>query len=74
MLGDVSYAIPGLVISIAFILAFLRPLPVLQFSLYNTMGIIFLAYLTAFLSIALKPVSAAYVQLDPALEDAARLS
>ena len=74
MLADVSYAIPGLVISIAFILAFIRPLPVLGVSLYNTLGIIFLAYLTAFLSIALNPVAAAYAQLDPALDDAARVS
>lgn len=73
-LADVSYAIPGLVISIAFILAFIRPLPVLNVSLYNTIWIIFLAYLTAFLSIALKPVAAAYGQLDPALDDAARVS
>ena len=74
MLADLGYAIPGLVISIAFILAFIRPLPVLDVSLYNTLWIIFLAYLTAFLSIALKPVAAAYGQLDPALEDAARVS
>jgi len=74
VLGDVAYAIPGLVISIAFILAFIRPLPVLNVSLYNTLGIIFLAYLTAFLSIALKPVAAAYGQLDPALDDAARVA
>lgn len=72
--ADVSYAIPGLVISIAFILAFIRPLPVVGVSLYNTLGIIFLAYLTAFLSIGLKPVVAAYAQLDPSLDDAARVS
>ena len=72
--ADVSYAIPGLVISIAFILTFIRPLPFLNISLYNTLWIIFLAYLTAFLSIGLKPVIAAYGQLDPALDDAARIS
>ncbi|WP_343222728.1 iron ABC transporter permease [Mameliella sediminis] len=73
-LADVSYAIPGLVISVAFILAFIRPLPLVGLSLYNTLGIIFLAYLTAFLSISLKPVAAAYLQLDPSLDDAARVS
>jgi len=73
-LADLGYAIPGLVISVAFILAFIRPLPVIGLSLYNTLGIIFLAYLTAFLSIALKPVTAAFGQLDPALDDAARVS
>lgn len=73
-LAEMTYAIPGLVISIAFILAFIKPLPLLNFSLYNTLGIIFLAYLCAFFSIALKPVSAAYVQLDPALDEAARIA
>jgi len=74
VLADVCYAIPGLVISIAFILAFIRPLPLIGVSLYNTLGIIFLAYVTAFFSIALKPVAAAYAQLDPSLDDAARVS
>ena len=73
-LADVSYAIPGLVISIAFILTFIRPLPIIGVTLYNTLWIILLAYLTAFLSISLKPVAAAYGQLDPALDDAARVS
>ena len=73
-LADVTYAIPGIVLSIAFIIAFIRPLPVVNVSLYNTLLIIGLAYVTAFLSIALKPVSAAFAQLDPALEDAARVA
>jgi len=73
-LGDVTYAIPGVVISIAFIIAFIRPLPVVGVSLYNTLLIIGLAYLAAFLSIALKPVSAAFAHLDPALDDAARVA
>ncbi|MEO0819152.1 MAG: iron ABC transporter permease [Pseudomonadota bacterium] len=73
-LGEVTYAIPGLVISVAFILAFLKPVPVLGVSIYNTLWIILLAYVCAFFSIALKPVSAAYLQLDPALDEAARVA
>ena len=72
-LADIAYAVPGIVLSIAFILAFLRPLPLIGLQLYGTLGIIMLAYLAAFLSIALKPVSAAYAALDPALDDAARV-
>ncbi|PKP63074.1 MAG: ABC transporter permease, partial [Alphaproteobacteria bacterium HGW-Alphaproteobacteria-8] len=68
-----TYAIPGLVVSIAFILAFIRPLPVIGVSLYGTLAIVFLAYLCAFFAVALKPVSAAYGQLDPSLDDAARV-
>ena len=73
-LGDVAYATPGIVLSIAFILAFIRPIPGLGVSLYNTLFLIALAYTMAFLSIALKPVSAAFAQLDPLLDDAARVS
>ena len=73
-LAETTYAIPGLVISIAFILAFIRPIPILDVSIYNTLAIIGLAYICAFLSIALKPVAAAAAQLDLALEEAARVS
>ncbi|WP_208347497.1 ABC transporter permease [Pseudaestuariivita rosea] len=73
-LAEMTYAIPGLVISVAFILAFIRPIPLLNISIYNTLTIILLAYLCAFFSIALKPVSSAYLQLDPALDEAARVA
>lgn len=73
-LAEMTYAIPGLVISVAFILAFIKPLPILNVSIYNTLTIILLAYLCAFFSIALKPVSAACLQLDPALDEAARVA
>jgi iron(III) transport system permease protein len=72
--AEMTYAIPGLVISIAFILAFIKPLPLIGVSIYNTLGIIFVAYLCAFFAVALKPISAAFLQLDPALDDAARVS
>ncbi len=70
--ADVPYVLPGIVLSIAFILTFLPPLPVLGFSLYNTLWILLLAYLARFFALALRPVVAALTQLDPALEEAAR--
>jgi len=72
--AEIAYAVPGLVISIAFILAFIRPLPLIGLSIYGTLWIIFIAYIAAFLAIGLKPVSAAYAQLDPSLDDAARVA
>lgn len=74
MLAETAYAIPGIVISIAFILTFLRPLPLVGVSIYNTLSLIVLAYLCAFFAVALKPVSAACLQLDPALDEAARVA
>lgn len=71
---EIAYAVPGIVVSIAFILAFIRPLPLLDVSLYGTPWIILLAYLAAFFAIGLKPVTAAYLQLDSSLDDAARVA
>ena len=73
-LAELASAVPGIILSVAFILMFLRPLPGLGLSLYNTLAIIVLAYLAAFAAIALKPVMAACLQLDPSLDEAARVS
>jgi len=72
--SEVAFAVPGLVMSIAFILAFIRPLPLVNVSLYGTLWIIGLAYVSVFLAVGLKPVAAAFLQMDGALEDAARVS
>lgn len=74
MLAEIAYAVPGLVISIAFIIAFIKPLPLLGISLYGTHAIILGAYLAAFLAVGLKPVGVAFAALDPALTEAARVS
>jgi iron(III) transport system permease protein len=72
--SEVAFAVPGLVMSIAFILAFIRPLPFVNVSLYGTLWIIGIAYVSVFLAVGLKPVAAAFLQMDDALEDAARVS
>ncbi|MBI1777022.1 MAG: iron ABC transporter permease [Proteobacteria bacterium] len=69
--ADIPYALPGVVLAVAMILIFLKPLPILGISLYNTLWIIFAAYLARFLPIALRPAVAGYRQLDRALEEAA---
>nr|WP_319384040.1 iron ABC transporter permease [uncultured Roseibium sp.] len=72
--SEIAFAVPGLVMSIAFILAFIRPVPVLNVSLYGTLWIILIAYVSVFLAVGLKPVLAAFLQMDGTLEDAARVS
>ncbi len=72
--AELAFAVPGVVISIAFILAFLRPLPVIGISLYGSFAILLLAYLAAFAAVALKPVAAAAARLDPALDEAAQVA
>jgi iron(III) transport system permease protein len=72
--ADIAFAVPGLIMSIAFILALIRPLPLLNVSLYGTLWIILIAYVACFLAVGLKPVAAAFTQMDMSLEDAARVS
>jgi iron(III) transport system permease protein len=72
--ADAPYAVPGIVLAIAEILVFLKPLPVLGFSLYGTAWILLVAYVARFLTLALRPLAAAVKQMDPTLEEAARLA
>lgn len=74
VLAEMPYALPGVVLAIAAILLFLKPLPLLGFSLYNTVWIIFFAYLARFLVLGLRPVIGGYHQLDKALEEAAQVA
>ncbi|MEE2864837.1 MAG: ABC transporter permease subunit, partial [Pseudomonadota bacterium] len=43
-------------------------------SLYGTLWIILIAYVSVFLAVGLKPVAAAFLQMDGSLEDAARVA
>lgn len=70
---ELPYALPGIVLAIACILLFLRPLPLLG-SLYGTPWIILIAYLMRFAALALKPVDAALSQLPADLTEAAAAS
>lgn len=71
---DIPYTLPGVVLAIAIILLFSRPLPLLNVSLSGTLMIIFIAYLARFLTVCLKPVHNSMLQLDPAMEEAASLA
>jgi iron(III) transport system permease protein len=68
------YAIPGTVVALAFILAFLRPLPIINVSIYNTIWIILIAYITRFLTFGVRSINAAFEQVHISLEEAARIS
>lgn len=70
---DLPYTIPGVVLAIACILLFLRPLPLIG-SLYATASIILIAYAMRFLTLAMKPVTTAVGQIPRDLEEAAAVS
>lgn len=74
LLITIPYAVPGTVVALAMILAWLRPVPVLGLHLYNTIWIIFLAYVARFLIFGVRTVMAGLTQVHESLEEAARIS
>ncbi|HEX3499806.1 MAG TPA: iron ABC transporter permease [Stellaceae bacterium] len=74
IIAEWPYALPGVVLAIAFILVLIHPLPLLGFSLYNTIWILLIAYLARFLTLSLRTVTAGYLQLDRTLEEAAQMA
>jgi iron(III) transport system permease protein len=70
---ELPYAVPGIVLAIACILLFLRPLPLIG-SLYATAWIILVAYLMRFATFAARPVATAVRQIPRELNEAAAAS
>lgn len=68
--ADLPYALPGTCTAVAAILVVLS-VPG-GMSLYGSLAVILLAYLTRFQALALRPVAAAAARLDPLLDHAAR--
>lgn len=72
--AEMPYALPGVVLAIACLLMFLKPLPVVDISLYNTIWIILFAYLARFFVLALRPTISGLHQIDRGMEEAARIA
>ncbi|MBB3770500.1 iron(III) transport system permease protein [Angulomicrobium tetraedrale] len=70
---EAPWVVPGTVVALGMILAFLPPLPLVGISLYGTMAILMVAYLARFLPLVLRPVTAAAAAIDPALDEAGRI-
>jgi len=68
------YALPGTIIAIAMILSFTQPLPLLHWRFYGTLWILLIAYIARFLNLGYNNISGAISQIDPSLEEAARIS
>ena len=74
LVTEVPYAVPGVVLAIAAILLFLKPIPIVGVSIYNTVWIILFCYLARFLVLGLRPVVSGYHQLDRTLEEASQIA
>ena len=69
---NLPYALPGIVFALSLILVWIRP-PIPGMRIYGTLGIIFIAYLGRFLALALQPIAAGWEQVDPSIEEAAKV-
>ncbi|MFN3278316.1 MAG: ABC transporter permease [Paracoccus hibiscisoli] len=74
LLAEAPWVVPGTVVALAMILAFLPPLPLVGVSLYGSMTIILIAYLARFLPLILRPVVATARGGDPMQDQAARIA
>jgi iron(III) transport system permease protein len=74
LVTEAPYALPGVVLAIAAILLFLKPVPVIGLAIYNTIWIILFCYVARFLALGLRPVISGYHQLDRTLEEASQIA
>ncbi len=72
--ASLPYAIPGTVFALGVILAWLRPVPGVAFTLYNTLWIILVAYVGRYMIFGVRPTAASLAQVHTSLEEAARVS
>ena len=69
----IPYALPGTVFALSMILMWLQPIPGWQPGIYGTIWILFIAYVTRFTILQVRGSAAAFSQLDPSMEEAAKL-
>ncbi|WP_426446680.1 ABC transporter permease [Paenibacillus sp. S-38] len=66
------YTLPGIVFGLAMILTWMEPLPGWNPGIYGSGAILLIAYICRFLVLQLRAALAAFAQVEPAMEEAAR--
>ena len=74
ILASLPYATPGTVLAFALILTFSSSVFSFSIPLYNTLGILILAYMAKFLSFSVRTTGDAFVQIDDSLGEASRVA
>jgi iron(III) transport system permease protein len=74
LISSMPYALPGTVVGVAMILAWLKPLPLIGVSIYNTLWILLVAYIARYLAFGVRNTSASLQQIHDSMEEAARIS
>lgn len=69
-----TYAIPGIVLALAMIFHWVEPIPRFRPSVYGTINILIIAYVTRYLIIQIKGSTTAMLTVEPSLEEAALAS
>jgi iron(III) transport system permease protein len=69
-LAILPLGLPGTVMAVAVLLAFIRP----PFAIYGTIWILLVAYVARFVPLTTRSANATLRQIDPSLEEAARIS
>ncbi len=68
VLASAPFALPGSVLALAMIFAFIKT------PIFNTLTLLFIAYFSRYLSYGVRTCVGALLQIDPTLEEAARIS
>lgn len=74
ILASIPFSTPGTVLALSLIFSFSQGYFGYGPSLYNTLGLILLAYVIKYLSLSLKTLQDGYSQIHPSLEEAAWIS
>ena len=72
--ASLTYAIPGIVLSLAMIFHWTEPLPGFRPGIYGTINILLIAYLTRYLILQIKGSTTALLAVNEELEEAVRSS
>ncbi len=72
--ASLPYSTPGTVVALALILTFSRHFFFILPSLYNTLALLWLAYMIKYLSLSMKTLGDGYSQIDNSLAEAAQVS
>lgn len=68
--ASLTYAIPGIVLSLSMIFHWVEPLPGVRPGVYGTINILVIAYVTRYLILQIKGSTTALISVNPELEEA----
>ena len=74
MIIGIPYALPGTVLALAMIFAWMEPIPGWNPGIYGSIMILLIAYVTRFLILQVRGSITAFMQVDSSIEEAARVS